>query len=76
MVKDLMQDLVIVAKEKKEYTKESVMNIMCICCSEQMHEAGYTSEQALQKAIELVKSNKSKQKVYSILLDLTGYQNK
>ena len=49
------------------------MNIMCICCSNQMHEAGYSSEEALKIAIELVKT-KDKKEVYSELLKLTGYE--
>ena len=38
-----------------------------------MYESGYTSEQALQKAIELVQT-KDKQQVYEELLALTGYK--
>lgn len=68
-----MRELILLAKGKEEYTKDVVMNIMCICCSEQMNEAGYTSEQALQKAIELVQT-KEKQQVYEELLALTGYK--
>ena len=71
--KSKMRDLILLAKTKEEYTKDSVMNIMCICCSDQMHEAGYTSEEALQKAIELVKT-KPKKTVYTELLKLTGYE--
>ena len=67
-----MRELIQLAKRKSEYTRDSVMNIMCICCSDQMHEAGYTSEQALKIAIELVKT-KEKKKVYSELLKLTGF---
>ena len=72
--KEKMTELILLAKTKSGYTKDSVMNIMCICCSEQMHDAGYTSEQALQKAIELVKT-KGKSEVYTELLKLTGYEN-
>lgn len=72
--KEKMTELILLAKTKSEYTKDSVMNIMCICCSEQMHDAGYTSEQALQKAIDLVKT-KEKGEVYTELLKLTGYES-
>lgn len=41
--------------------------------SDQMKDAGYTSEQALEKAIELVKTQ-SKEKAYSELLKMTGYK--
>ncbi|MBR4420407.1 MAG: hypothetical protein IKT32_05950 [Clostridia bacterium] len=68
-----MDNLILLAKTKEEYTKDSVMNIMCICCSDQMHEAGYSSEEALKIAIELVKT-KDKKEVYSELLKLTGYE--
>ena len=67
-----MDNLILLAKTKEEYTKDSVMNIMCICCSDQMHEAGYTSEEALKIAIELVKT-KPKSEVYAALIKLTGY---
>ena len=73
-VKQCMRDLILLAKTKEEYTKDSVMNIMCICCSDQMHEAGYTSEEALKIAIELVKT-KPKKTVYTELLKLTGYED-
>jgi len=69
-----MDNLILLAKTKEEYTKDSVMNIMCICCSNQMHEAGYTSEEALKIAIELVKT-KPKKTVYTELLKLTGYES-
>ena len=72
MVKESMTELVKVAKES-DYTKESVMNIMCICCSEQMHNAGYSSEYAIQKAIGLIKKNKSKADVYDTLLQMSGF---
>lgn len=73
MVKSKMEELVLLAKTKEGYTKDAVMNIMCICCSEQMHNAGITSEEALEKAIELIKE-KSKSEVYSELLKLTGFK--
>ena len=73
--KKAMDNLILLAKSKNEYTKDSVMNIMCICCSSQMHEAGYTSEEALNIAIELVKV-KPKADVYTELLKLTGYNEK
>ena len=70
--KPYMEKLANVCKEKN-YNKEFFSIITIICCSEQMFEAGYTSEQALQKAIELVQT-KEKQQVYEELLALTGYK--
>lgn len=69
--KPYMEKLALVCKTK-EYSKEVFSIITIICCSEQMHEAGYTSEQALEIAIELVKT-KPKAEVYTELLKLTGY---
>lgn len=68
-----MRELILLAKNSKQYTRDSVMNIMCICCSEQMHDAGYDQEEALSKAIELIKT-KSKSEVYSELLKLTKFE--
>ncbi len=69
--KPFMEELALVCKAKK-YSKDAFSIITIICCSDQMHGAGYTSEQALKIAIELVKT-KEKKKVYSELLKLTGF---
>ena len=69
--KPYMEKLSNVCKEKN-YNKEFFSIITIICCSEQMHDAGYTSEQALENAIELV-IEKEKSQVYSELLKMTGY---
>ena len=74
MVKKAMEDLVLEAKKNKEYTKDSVMNIITICCSKQMHEKGYTSEQALSIATNLIKNEPSKANVYSKLLLMSGVE--
>ena len=71
--KPYMEKLAEVCKEKN-YSKDVFSIITIICCSEQMHDAGYTSEQALQKAIDLVKT-KEKSEVYTELLKLTGYKS-
>ena len=71
--KELWHKLINVCREK-EYTDESIINIFFLCGCDQMHEAGYTSEEALQKAIELVKT-KPKKTVYTELLKLTGYED-
>ena len=68
-VEKCMRELVLLAKNKEGYTKDSVMNIICICCSKQMKESGYSSEEALRKAIDLVKT-KPKPDVYAGLLSL------
>ena len=70
--KELWHKLINVCR-KKEYTDESIINIFFLCGCDQMHEAGYTSEEALQKAIELV-NTKPKKTVYTELLKLTGYE--
>ena len=69
--KPYMEELAKLCKEKG-YEKDVFSIITIICCSEQMHEAGYTSEESLQKAIELVKEKEKKQ-VYQELLEMTGY---
>ncbi len=71
--KPYMEELALECKNK-EYSKDVFSIITIICCSNQMHEAGYTSEEALQKAIELVKT-KPKKTVYTELLKLTGYED-
>ena len=71
--KELWHKLINVCRER-EYTDESIINIFFLCGCDQMHEAGYTSEEALQKAIELVKT-KPKKIVYTELLKLTGYED-
>ena len=70
--KPYMEKLAKICKEKN-YGKNVFSIITIICCSDQMQDAGYTSEQALEKAIELVKTE-PKEKVYSELLKLTGYK--
>ena len=70
--KPYMEKLAKLCKEKG-YEKNVFSILTIMCCSEQMHEAGYSSEQALEKAIELVKTEK-KEKVYSELLKMTGYK--
>lgn len=71
--KELWHKLINVCREK-EYTDESIINIFFLCGCDQMHEAGYTSEQALEIAIKLVKT-KPKKTVYTELLKLTGYED-
>ena len=70
--KQYMEELAKICKEKK-YSKEVFSIIAIICCSEQMHNVGYSSEQALQKAIELVKE-KDKSQVYKELLKIAGQE--
>ena len=70
--KPYMEKLALECKNKN-YTKDVFSIITIICCSDQMHEAGYSSEEALKIAIELVKT-KDKKEVYSELLKLTGYE--
>lgn len=70
--KQLWKELIKQCKEKK-YSDNSIMIVYFFCGCDQMHEAGYTSEQALEKAIELVKT-KEKEEVYSELLKMTGYK--
>ena len=72
MERNLLTNFVTVAKERK-LTLDSAIMVFSLCCSDQMHEAGYSSEQALEKAIELVKT-KDKKEVYSELLKMTGYK--
>ena len=72
-VKPYMEKLALECKAK-EYSKDVFSIITIICCSNQMHEAGYTSEEALKIAIELVKT-KPKKTVYTELLKLTGYES-
>ncbi|MBE7089311.1 MAG: hypothetical protein E7362_00735 [Clostridiales bacterium] len=72
--KQAMDELILTAKKDSQYTKDSVMNIMCICGSKQMHAQGVTTENALKKATELIKSGLEKSKVYSELLKLAGYE--
>ena len=67
-----MENLAKLCKEKG-YEKNVFSILTILCCSDQMHEAGYSSEQALEKAIELVKT-KDKKEVYSELLKMTGYK--
>lgn len=69
-----IDELILVAKSKGEYTKDDVMNIGCICCSEQMEEAGYTPTEALKIAIELVKTKDPKH-VFRELLKITGFEH-
>ena len=71
--KQYMEELAKKCKEKG-YDKEFFSIVTIICCSAQMHEAGYTSEEALQKAIKLVEK-KDKKQVYTELLELTGYES-
>ena len=73
-VREKMRELILLAKNNEQYTRDSVMNIMCICCSVQMFDAGYTQYEALDKAIELIKT-KSKSEVYSELLKLTKFED-
>ncbi len=71
--KELWHKLIKICR-KKEYSDESIVNIFFLCGCDQMNEAGYTSEQALKIAIELVKT-KPKKTVYTELLKLTGYED-
>lgn len=70
--KQLWQEL-ISACRKRMYSDDSILNVYFLCGCDQMHEAGYSSEEALKIAIELVKT-KDKKEVYSELLKLTGYE--
>lgn len=70
--KQYMDELAKTCKEKG-YDKEFFSIITIICCSTQMHKAGYTSESALQKAIKFVKEEQKQ--VYTKLLELTGYKS-
>ena len=72
MERNLLTNFVKVAKERN-LTLDSAIMVFSLCCSDQMKDAGYTSEQALEKAIELVKT-KDKKEVYSELLKMTGYK--
>ena len=70
--KQLWNSLIKKCREKG-FSDTSIINIYFLCGCDQMHDAGYTSEQALEKAIELVKT-KDKKEVYSELLKMTGYK--
>ena len=72
--KELWHKLISTCREK-QYSDDSIINIFFLCGCDQMHEAGYTSEEALNIAIELVKV-KPKADVYTELLKLTGYNEK
>lgn len=74
MVKSKMEELALLAKTKEGYTKDTVMNIICICCSKEMNNSGYTPEQALGKAISFVEKDFSKEKLYTELLKMTGVE--
>ena len=71
--KQAMEDFILVAKDKG-FGKEPIMLIGIICGSKQMHAQGVTTENALKKATELIKSGLEKSKVYSELLKLAGYE--
>ena len=70
--KQLWQELISACRERM-YSDDSILNVYFLCGCDQMHEAGYSSEEALKIAIELVKT-KDKKEVYSELLKLTGYE--
>ena len=53
--------------------KEDCFNLGTICCSEQMIEAGYTHNQALSKAKELINKNEKIESVFREILKMTGY---
>ena len=72
MERTLLKNFVEVAK-KNDLSLDSAIMILSLCCSDQMKDAGYTSEQALEKAIELIKTQ-SKEKIYSELLKMAGYK--
>ena len=74
MVENLLKELVDLAKKDKEYTQDTLINLTCICFSDQMREKGYTPEDAMKKAINLIKTGKSKSEVYIEMLKLAGYE--
>ena len=59
--------------ESKKLNKNTIISIGVICGSAQMHEAGYTTEQAFIKATELLKANKSIEEIYKEILTMSGY---
>ena len=70
--KQLWKEFINTCREKM-YSDDTILNVYFLCGCDQMHEAGYTSEEALKIAIELVKT-KPKSEVYSALIKLTGYE--
>ena len=68
-------DKVITLCEEKNYNKESAFNLVLICCSSQMLENGYTSQDALSKAIEYINESKNSGEAIYKLLKLAGYKN-
>ena len=53
--------------------KEDCLNLGTICCSQQMHDAGYSPDKALQKAAELIKDRQDIEKVYKEVLLMAGH---
>ena len=72
--RDFMHNLSLACQEKG-YDREVFEIITIICCSSQMHEAGFTSVEALKIATELVKT-KALEDVYSEIAEMSGYKGK
>ena len=70
--RDFMHRLSLACQEKG-YDREVFEIITIICCSSQMHESGFTSEEALQVAIDLVET-KPIVDVYSEIAKMSGYK--
>ena len=68
-------DKVITACEDNAYTKDEAFNIALICCSSQMLDNGYSPEEALNKAIEFINSDKKPSETIYELLKLSGFKD-
>ncbi len=61
------------ACENHNIRKETCFNLLIICCSEQMADAGIDPKTALKKATELITNQKDMEIIYKTILEMTGY---
>ncbi len=73
-MKNKMSELAKISKEYK-YTKDEFSIIATIVCSSQMYDNGYSSEQAIEKAIEYIENSKNANETINKLLTLSGYKD-